>query len=440
MKKRIVSLLMIMTLALTMTFGGGAAFAAAASQSEITKAFENCGDYIYETVTEPIFGSIGGEWVMYGLAQADYPMSDEYIAKYQANVEKAVKEGYRGVPGQLHDRKYTEYSRVIVAYAALGLDPTNIAGYNMVEKLADFDSVVWQGINGPIWALRALDAGNYKIPKVSGIENVTTRQKLVNYILSYQLDDGGWNLYYSESDDKAENAKQKAQLKGDPDLTGMAMTALAPYRSQTKVKAALDKAAACLSAMQNAEGGYTAWGASSSESISQAICGLTSVGINPNTDSRFKKNGKSLVDALLSFYDEKTGGFRHVNTASGGYEPVVNQMATEQAYYALAAYKNTVPDKMTISKAVKTGTTSVKVTWKKAASSSVCSGYQVVLATNSGFIKNVKKVTVSGRNVVSVKVAGLSKGKTYYVKVRAYKTVNGVKVYGAYSGVKKVKL
>ena len=440
MKKRIVSLLMIMTLALNMTFGGGAAFAAAASQSEITKAFENCGDYIYETVTEPIFGSIGGEWVMYGLAQAGYPMSDEYIAKYKASVEKAVREGYRGVTGQLHDRKYTEYSRVIVAYAALGLDPTNIAGYNMVEKLADFDSVVWQGINGPIWALRALDAGNYKIPKVSGIENVTTRQKLVNYILSYQLDDGGWNLYYSQSDDKAENAKQKAQLKGDPDLTGMAMTALAPYRSQTKVKAALDKAAACLSAMQNAEGGYTAWGASSSESISQAICGLTSVGISPNTDSRFKKNGKSLIDALLSFYDEKTGGFRHVNTASGGYEPVVNQMATEQAYYALAAYKNTVPDKMTISKAVKTGTTSVKVTWKKAASSSVCSGYQVVLATNSGFTKNVKKVTVSGRSTVSKKVTGLSKGKTYYVRVRAYKTVNGVKVYGAYSGVKKVKL
>lgn len=439
MKKKIVSLLLIMTLALTMTFGASG-FASAASQSKITGAFEKCGDYIYETVTEPIFGSIGGEWVMYGLAQAGYPMSDEYIAKYQASVEKAVKEGYRGVPGQLHDRKYTEYSRVIVAYSALGLNPTDIAGYNMVEKLADFDSVVWQGINGPIWALRALDAGNYDIPEVSGIENVTTRQKLINYILSNQLDDGGWNLYYSESDDTAENAKQKAQLNGDPDLTGMAMTALAPYRSQTKVKAALDKAVKCLSSMQNSDGGYTAWGASSSESIAQAICGLTSVGINPNTDSRFKKNGKSLVDALLSFYDEKTGGFRHVNTASGGYEPVVNQMATEQAYYALAAYRNTVPDKTTISKAVKSGRTSIKVTWEKAPSSSACTGYQVVLATNSGFTKNVKKVAVSGRSTVSKKVTGLSKGKTYYVKVRAYKKVNGVKVYGAYSIVKKVKL
>ena len=422
MKNKITSLFLILTMALTMSLGTSG-FAAAASQNEIKEVFESCGDYIYETVTDPICGSTGGDWAMYGLAEAGYPMSDEYIAKYRQNVEAAVREGYRGVPGQLHDRKYTEYSRVIVAYAALGLDPTDIAGYNMVEKLADFDSVVWQGVNGPIWALRALDAGKYEVPAVKDIKNLTTRQQLIDCILGEQLDDGGWDLSGQQS---------------DPDLTGMAMTALAPYRSQTKVKAALDKAAKCLSSMQNSDGGYTAWGASSSESISQAICGLTSVGINPNTDSRFKKNGKSLVDALLSFYDEKTGGFRHVNTASGGYEPVVNQMATEQAYYALAAYRNTVPDKTTISKAVKSGSTSVKVTWKKAPSSSACSGYQVVLATNSGFTKNVKKVAVSGRSTVSKKVTGLSKGKTYYVKVRAYKTVNGVKVYGAYSSVKKV--
>ena len=439
MRKKITSLILILTLALTMTLGGGAGFAAAASQSEITSAFNQCGDYLYKTVKDPICGSTGGEWVMYGLAEAGHPMSDDYIARYKANVEKTVKEGYRGVSGQLHDKKYTEYSRVIVAYAALGLDPTHIAGYNMVEKLADFDKVVWQGINGPIWALRALDAGNYAVPAVSGIKNVTTRQKLINYILNAQLDDGGWNLYVSDPSDK-DFETTKAKLKSDPDITGMAMTALAPYRSQKKVKTALDKAVKCLSAMQNKEGGFTAWGATSSESISQAICGLTAMGINPNTDSRFRKNGKSLVDALLSFYDSKVGGFRHVNKASAGYEPVVDQMATEQAYYALAAYKNTVPDKATISKAVKSSSTSLKVTWKKAPSSSACSGYQVVLASDSGFTKGVKKVTVSGRSTVSRKITGLSKGRTYYVKVRAYKTVNGVKVYGAYSEAKKVKL
>lgn len=439
MKNKITSLLLILTLALTMTLGGGTGFAAAASQSKIKEVFKSCGDYIYKTVTDPICGSTGGEWVMYGFAEAGYPMSDEYIAKYRQNVEAAVREGYRGVPGQLHDRKYTEYSRVIVAYAALGLDPTDIAGYNMLEKLADFDSVVWQGINGPIWALRALDAGNYEIPKVSGIENVTTRQKLINYILNAQLDDGGWNLYVSDPDDKDFESNKKT-LKSDPDMTGMAMTALAPYRSQTEVKNALAKAVTCLSKMQNSAGGFTAWGATTAESSAQVICGLTALGINPNTDSRFKKNGKSVIDGLFSFYDEKTGGFRHVNKASAGYEPVVDQMATEQAYYALAAYRNTVPDKAVISKAAKSGSTSIKVAWKKAASSSACSGYQVVLATNSGFTKNVKKVTVSGKSTVSKKVTGLTKGKTYYAKVRAYKTVNGVKVYGAYSSVKKVKL
>ena len=424
MKKKMTSLILILTMALTMSLGTSG-FAAAASQNEIKEVFKSCGDYIYKTVTDPICGSTGGEWVMYGFAEAGYPMSDEYIAKYRQNVEAAVREGYRGVPGQLHDRKYTEYSRVIVAYAALGLDPTDIAGYNMLEKLADFDSVVWQGVNGPIWALRALDAGKYEVPAVKDIKNLTTRQKLIDCILGEQLDDGGWDLSGQQS---------------DPDLTGMAMTSLAPYSSQKKVKTALDKAVKCLLEMQNSDGTFSTWGSRTAESSAQVICGLTAVGINPNTDSRFKKNGKSVIDGLFSFYDEKTGGFRHVNKASAGYEPVVNQMATEQAYYALAAYRNTVPDKTVISKAVKSGKTSVKVSWKKVTSSSACSGYQVVLATNSGFTKNVKKVTVSGRNTASKTVTGLTSGKTYYVKVRAYKTVNGVKVYGLYSTVKKVKL
>jgi hypothetical protein len=90
-------------------------------------------------------------------------------------------------------------------------------------------------------------------------------------------------------------------------------------------------------------------------------------GVNPNTDKRFVKNGKSIVDALLTFHDEKTGGFRHVNKASGGFQPVVDQMATEQAYYALAFFYQDVPAKTTLSKTAKSGSGKLKVTWKKAA-------------------------------------------------------------------------
>lgn len=431
--KKIVSMLLTVALTFTLVIGGtGSAFCA--TQSKIETVYEDTADYLYKTVTDPICGSIGGEWVLYGLSMADYPMSDAYIAKYTSAVEAAVKEGYRGQSGILHDRKYTEYSRIVVTYGQLGLDPTDVAGSNLLEFLADFDAVIWQGMNGPIWALQALDSGNFDIPKVKGqfshfagrteekITNVTTRQKLVDYILDGQLADGGWALSGTVS---------------DPDMTGMAMAALAPYQNQKKVKTAINEAVAWLSKAQHANGTYSTWGVETSESCAQVIRGLIRCGVNPNTDSRFKKNGNSVVDGLMLFYDDEVCGFRHVNQASGGYEPIVNQMATEQGFYALAEFKTRVPNKVTVSTAAKSSSTALKVSWKK---TSVGSGYQVVAATNSGFTKNVKKVTVSGRSAVSKKLTGLKKGKTYYVKVRAYKTVNGTKVYGAYSAVKKVKL
>ena len=77
MKKKITSLILILTLALTMTLGGGAAFAAAATQRELTSAFNQCGDYLYKTVKESICGSTGREWLMDCLAEARDPMSED---------------------------------------------------------------------------------------------------------------------------------------------------------------------------------------------------------------------------------------------------------------------------------------------------------------------------------------------------------------------------
>ncbi len=431
--KKTISLLLTAALVFTMVFGS-TGFAAAATQSEITSVYNDTADYIYRTVKNPVCGSIGGDWVLYGLALADYDMPDSYVAKYVKAVESALSKGYRGQKGILHDRKYTEYARVIVTYGQLGLDPTDVGGMNLLEFLADFDAVVWQGINGPIWTLQALDTGDFDIPSVKGktskfastsgkaITNVTTRQNLINYILDVQLADGGWALSGS---------------KADPDMTGMALAALAPYQSQKKVKSAIDDAVECLSKLQHSDGTYSTFGDKTAESCAQVIRGLVRCGINPNTDKRFKKNGNSVVDGLLSFYDKKVHGFRHVNEAGGGYEAVVDQMATEQAFYALAEYKTNVPNKAVISKAAKSGDQSLKVTWKK---SSIASGYQVTVATDSSFKKNVEKYTVKKAGTTSKKVTGLKKGKTYYVKVRAYKTVNGKKIYGLYSKVKKVKL
>ena len=168
-----------------------------------------------------------------------------------------------------------------------------------------------QGINGPIWALIALDSHNY--PTSGDV----TREKLIETILGAVLEDGGWTL---------------SGTKADPDMTAMAIQALAPYyKTNETVKAAVDKALEALSALQRNDGGFGSWGTVNSESCAQVIVALTALGIDPTADSRFVKNGLTVLDALASFY-VTGGGFRH--TAGGD----LDGMATEQGYYALAAY------------------------------------------------------------------------------------------------------
>ena len=80
----------------------------------------------------------------------------------------------------------------------------------------------------------------------------------------------------------------------------------------------------------------------------------------------------------------------------------------------------------------------ITVKWKKGKKAQV-TGYQVMVATNSKFTKNKKTTTVKGYSKVSKKVTGLKAKTKYYVKVRTYKTVKGVKVYSDWSKVKQIK-
>ena len=331
--KKALSLALALALAFTMVVGNiGTAAASTTSASKVKAAFEKTGDYLYSTVTDPTVGSTGGEWVIYGLGNAGYDMDDSYVQKYKTNLVNTLKEGYRGTSGILHDKKFTEYSRAIIACTYGGLDATNIDGYDLTEALADFVNVKWQGMNGPIWALIALDSGSYSEPKLTDAyyekygkladselaegkteqSRQNSRARMVNYILANQISDGGWSL------------QTKAEVEGasgysgasDVDMTGMALTALAPYLSttkakaagvsQAKVKTAVNKAITFLSKAQKSDGGFTSWGTSNSESCAQAICGLVLCGVNPDTDSRFIKNGNSVIDALMSFYTEET--------------------------------------------------------------------------------------------------------------------------------------
>ena len=144
-----------------------------------------------------------------------------------------------------------------------------------------------------------------------------TRKELIQVILDAQLPGGGWTLSGNDA---------------DPDMTAMAIQSLAPYyKTNETVKAAVDKALEALSALQRNDGGFDSWGTVNSESCAQVIVALTALGIDPIADSRFVKNGNTVLDALAGFY-VNGGGFKHV--ADKGRDG----MDTEQGYYALAAY------------------------------------------------------------------------------------------------------
>ncbi|WP_337102137.1 S-layer homology domain-containing protein [Paenibacillus sp. YIM B09110] len=270
--------------------------------------------YLANAVSNPTFGTSDGEWSVLALARANYEVPEDYYATYYNNVVRAVQSLMPS--GKLHASKGTEHSRLILGLTAIGKDIHAVAGYDIGAALADFNYVTKQGINGPIFALIALDSHQYDIPVQNGIANPTTRDKLINYIIDNEIAGGGWSL----SD------------TADPDITGMAIQALAPYyEEQEEVKAAVDRALLWLSSVQNEVGGYSSNGEENVQSVAQVIVALTSLGIDPHTDKRFNKNGHSAVENMLS-YAAPTGGFVH---PKGGN---VDGMATDQAAYALVAY------------------------------------------------------------------------------------------------------
>ena len=295
------------------------ASAAPASYGEI---LAQTAAYLLASVPDPGVSSIGGEWAVIGLAR-NGGLPADYAASYYSNLVRTL----RDTGGVLHRVKYTEHSRVVLALSSLGFDPTDVAGYDALSPLGDFDQVCWQGANGPIWALIALDSRGYDAPTAPEGKRQTTRDALVDAILESEIAGGGWALSGSVP---------------DVDMTAMALTSLAPYRgARADAAAAIERGLSVLSSLQGEGGGFGDAGSASSESCAQVVVALASLGIDPASDERFVKESGSVLDALCAFA-VPGGGFKHV--ADGE----VNGMATEQGFYALVAYERLLSGKTSL--------------------------------------------------------------------------------------------
>ena len=285
-----------------------------AEKSEnLADIYKATGDYLAQQGTPAAGSSIGGEWTVIGLARSGRSIPSD--SSYYNALVTYVKYKINPTTMRLSGSKSTENSRIILALTALGKDVTNVGGYNLLAGLNEMSYIQKQGTNGPVWALLALDSHDY------APQGDVTREKLINAITGLQMENGAW--YISDSNKSA-----------DTDMTAMAIQALAPYyKTDSVVKTAVDKALAYLSSIQKADGSFSAanGGSASGESTAQVLAALCALGIDPITDSRFIKSGSTVLDGLCKFYVDG-GGFRHDPNGER------NTMATEQCYYALAAY------------------------------------------------------------------------------------------------------
>lgn len=274
---------------------------------DITAAVHDSAKYLYMNVPEPQISSIGGEWSVIALWEAESDIPQSYFDNYY----KTASDTIQSAGGILHERKYTEYSRVITALNAIGKNPSDVGGYNLVTHLTDYDKTIKQGVNGAVWALIALDSGSYE-------DTEDVRNMYVDYILSKQASCGGWSL-------------SAASDNPDTDITAMTLQALAKYKNDERVNSAINNALEYLSAAQLNDGGYINGESENSESTAQVILALLKLGI-PLDDSRFVK-GAGLVDNMFEYYVEG-GGFKHTKT-----ETKPDLMATEQCLRSAAAIK-----------------------------------------------------------------------------------------------------
>lgn len=286
------------------------------------KVYADTKKYIQNNVPAPVVASDRGEWAVLGLARAGVELSDAYIQAYYDKVVAYVKAniGSDGVlvDPESHNPTVTDNERIILALTAIGKDPANVGGKNLLAALQDRNIMQVTNtsdtdINGLVFGLLALNSGNY----------TQDSYWLVQAILTQQNEDGSWS---SSADTKPD---------GDVDMTAMALQALAPYCNEggdTTVNAAVDKALQWLSAK------YKNTGYTSAESCAQVVVALSALQLNANSDSSFVKTvdgaPTSVLGDLLRYYLGEGQGFKH--TASG---KTADQKATEQALYAMAAYE-----------------------------------------------------------------------------------------------------
>ncbi|AJQ59940.1 cell wall anchor protein [Bacillus thuringiensis] len=273
-------------------------------QENIQDPSAQLNEAISKTSDKMLQDGIESDWVAVALSRSGKNVPIEAKLNYVKSVTEKVEK-------RINRFSATDLARTIIMMNAMNADPKNVGGHNLVQKLYESDKV--NSVTGYAFALLAFDTKKYEIP----VESKWNRVALVEALLNNQHTDGGWTYNSSGSKDSASSV----------DVTGMVLSALAPYQERSDVKPAIQKAVAYLYNEQLQNGGFSADGQENSNSTAQAIIGLSLV--KDVDQNRLHKAMQNLLSYQLS-----NGEFKWLPSDQNG-----NGMATEQALLALLQFK-----------------------------------------------------------------------------------------------------
>ncbi|PFJ14043.1 cell wall anchor protein [Bacillus cereus] len=260
---------------------------------------------ISKTSEKMLQDGIESDWEALALSRSGKNVPIEAKLNYIKTVTEKVEK-------RINRFSATDLARTIIMMNAMNADPKKVGEHNLVQKLYESDKV--NSVTGYTFALLAFDTKKYEVP----IESKWNRVALVEALLQAQHIDGGWTYDSASSKDSASSV----------DVTGMVLSALAPYQDRPDVKPAVEKAVAHLYNEQLDNGGFSADGQENSNSTAQAIIGLSLV---KDVD---KNRLHKAVQNLLS-YQLPNGEFKWLPSDQNG-----SGIATEQALLALLQFKD----------------------------------------------------------------------------------------------------
>lgn len=256
------------------------------------------------------------EWMQLGIYE-NLPQDNGPNTNNGFDIVKEIKDLNVGPKGRM-----TDIARLTMLLTSRGYDCSNLAKYNggkpfldgsnneIDNLVANIASTTDGGVNGRIFALCALDMGNYTLPA----NGARSRESLLEQLLNHEYGSDGY----------------------DVDMVGMLMYAIAPYQEvsgyEERTKAKLDEGVEAILKEMREDYTFHSWGTVNSESVAQVICALASCGIDPYSDPRFGDGDRTILTQWMDMFSTPDG-FKHVQSESAS-----NLLATYESCYALQWY------------------------------------------------------------------------------------------------------